>query len=152
MTEGLSWRVFGCLSRRVRSGLREGAYCSFDGGAQVKVGIDGESVQEQSVAECHNGPGRRHRVDDTDGDHDPLSPPLELVALPPQRLAKLRIAGKFEKEGIACAGARSEWPGLQLGHSAQALDQLVDSRDRRHRGRVEISALTLGDPVDHATQ
>jgi hypothetical protein len=73
-----------------------------------------------------------------------ISPPLELASLPPQRLAKLRVVGEFEEEGVACAGARSDRPGLQFGHSAQALDQLVDSRDRRHRGRLEVRALALG--------
>ena len=82
----------------VRSRLCEGAHRAFDGGAHVKIGVDGEPVQEQSVAERHEGPGRRHGVGDADGDHDPLGPPLELAALPPQRLAKLRVARKFEED------------------------------------------------------
>jgi hypothetical protein len=102
--------------------------------------------------ERHQGPGRRYGVGDADGDHDPLGPPLELAALLPQRLAKLRIVGEFEEEGVACPGARGEWPGLQFGHGAQALDQLVDSRDRRHRGRLELGALALGDPVDNSAE
>jgi len=109
-------------------------------------------VKEQSVRERHEGPRRRHRVGDADCDHDPLSPLLELAALPPQRFAKLRVVGEFEEEGVACAGARGEWPGLQFGHGAQARDQSVESRDRRHRGWVEIGALALGDPVDYAAE
>ena len=113
---------------------------------------DGEPVQEQSVAECHEGPRRRHGVGDTDGDQDPLSPPLELASLPPQRFAKLRVVGEFEEEGVACAGARGESPGLQFGHRAQALDQLGDPRDRGHRRQVEVGALALGDPVDDSAE
>jgi hypothetical protein len=148
------WVRFGVdylqLRWSVRSGLCEGADRAFDGGAHVESGVDGEPVKEQSVGERHEGPGRRHGVGDADGDHDPLRPPLELAALPPQGLAKLRVAGEFEEEGVACASAGGERPGLHFGHGAQALDQPVGSRDRRHRGRVEIGALALGDPVDHA--
>jgi hypothetical protein len=34
---------------------------------------------------------------DPEGDHHPLGPPLELAALPAQRVAKLRVAGEFEE-------------------------------------------------------
>ena len=120
--------------RQVRTPRGRALRVRWRGGCQA---LDGEPVQEQSVAECHEGPGRRHGVGDADGDHNPLGPLLELAALPPQRLAKLRIVRKFEEEGVARAGARGEPPGLQFGHGAQALDQLVDSRARRHRGRLE---------------
>ena len=60
-------------------------------------------MQDQSVAERHKGPGRWHGIGDADRDHDPLGPPLELAALPPQRLAKLRVVGEFEEEGVAYA-------------------------------------------------
>ena len=92
--------------------LCESADRAFDGGAHVKTGVDGEPVQEQSVAERHEGPGRWHGVGDAEGDHHLLSPPLELVTLSTQRLAELRIAGEFEKEREACAGARGERPRL----------------------------------------
>lgn len=78
-------------------------------------------MQEQSVAECHEGPGRRQRVGDTDGDHDPLSPPLELAALTPQRLSELGVAGELEEEGVARAGACGEPARLQFGHGAPAI-------------------------------
>ncbi|HWI33947.1 MAG TPA: hypothetical protein VNS83_06510, partial [Lapillicoccus sp.] len=86
---------------------------------------------------------------DPEGDHHPLGPPLELAALPARRVAKPRVAGEFEEEGVARPGSRCELPGLQFGHGAQALDQPVESRDRPHRGRVEIGSLALGDPVHH---
>lgn len=95
----------------VRSGQREGAHCAFEGGAQVKLGVDGEPVQEQSVGERHEGPGRRYGVGDADGGHDPLGPLLELASLSSQRFAELRVVGELEKEGVACAGARGERPG-----------------------------------------
>src|SRR3954447_5822240 len=95
---------FGWLRLIVRSRLCEGAHCAFDGGPHAKLGVDGEPMQEQSVAERHECPGRRHGVGDTDGGAHPLGPQLELAALPPQRLAKLRISGEFEEEGIARAG------------------------------------------------
>jgi hypothetical protein len=56
---------------------------------------------------------------DPEGDHHPLGPPLELAALPAQRVAKLRVAGEFEEEGVARPGTRCELPGFQSGHGAQ---------------------------------
>jgi hypothetical protein len=40
----------GCLRWSVRSVRGEGAQCAFDGRAHVKSGVDGEPVQDQSVA------------------------------------------------------------------------------------------------------
>lgn len=77
-----------------RSGVREGAHCAFDGRARIELGIDGEPMQEQPVAQCHESPRRRRGVGDADGDHDPFGPPLELASLPSQGFAQLGVVGE----------------------------------------------------------
>jgi hypothetical protein len=48
--------------------------------------------------------GGGRRVDgDADRDHDPLGPPLELAALPAQRLAELGVSGELDEEVGALA-------------------------------------------------
>ena len=96
--KGLSWRCLVVCAGASGQDSASARTARSMAGRMSSFGVDGEPVQEQSVAECHEGPRRRHGVGDTDGDHDPLSPPLELASLPPQRLAKLRVAGEFEEE------------------------------------------------------
>lgn len=96
-------------------------------GRMFRAGSTVGLCRSSSSVSAIRGPRCRHGVGDADGDHDLLSPPFELAALLPQRLAELRVTGQLEEEGVARAGPRGVRPRLSFRHGAQALDQALGS-------------------------
>ena len=104
-------------------------------------------MQEQPVAERHEGPRRRHGVGDTDGDDDRLGPPLELASLPPQRLAELRVVRRARgraRSGRGCArrtarpAARPWRTGPRSGSSTPVIAGIAaGSKSARSRSAIQ---------------
>src|SRR6185437_1253379 len=93
---------------------RERTHGALDDGAEGESGVDGESVEDQSVAECHECACGCHGVGDSRLGDELFGPALERESLPSQRFAEFGVCGEFEEEGVARPGAHREGAGLQL--------------------------------------
>jgi len=129
------------------SGLDARTHGGVDRGAQGSVGVDGQPVEDEAVAEGQEGLRRRIRMLRAQPRQQSPRPFFEPTALCAQRGLDDRVAGHLQEQRVPGASAIGVRSGEVGEHAAYGVDDLV-ACGRGGGGVGEERLFFLGDPFD----